>query len=561
MKKNKAVITLLVTIVLTGLLLFTAAVGWGEDKAGAAEHIKLGLDLAGGVSITYEAVGEETPTAEDMSDTIYKLQKRVEVYSTEAEVYQEGSNRINIEIPGVTDANSILAELGKPGSLQFQTMDGAVVLEGTDVADARAGSNTDEFTGGREYVVQLTLTDEGTTKFAVATAANIGSQIAIIYDGEVISAPTVNEAIGGGQAQISGDFTFEEAEQLASTIRIGTLSLELQELRSNVVGAKLGEEAIATSLKAGAIGFLLVILFMIFAYRLMGLASGIALTSYVGLVLGLLNGFEMTLTLPGIAGIILSIGMAVDANVIIFARIREELATGKTMRSSMKIGFQKALSAIVDGNITTLIAALVLSLKGSGSVKGFAQTLALGIVVSMFTALVVTRLVLHAFYALGLQDVKYFGLAKEQKEIHFLAKKKICFIVSLAVIAGGLVLMGVNAGSQKGALAYSLEFQGGTSTTVEFQEDLSIEEIDAQVVPVVSEVTGDNDIQTQKVAGTNQVIIKTKELDLAGREALNTKLSESFGVDKATITAENISGAISQEVKNDAIVAVIIATV
>lgn len=561
MKKNKAVITLLVTIVLTGLLLFTAAVGWGEDKAGAAEHIKLGLDLAGGVSITYEAVGEETPTAEDMSDTIYKLQKRVEVYSTEAEVYQEGSNRINIEIPGVTDANSILAELGKPGSLQFQTMDGAVVLEGTDVADARAGSNTDEFTGGREYVVQLTLTDEGTTKFAVATAANIGSQIAIIYDGEVISAPTVNEAIGGGQAQISGDFTFEEAEQLASTIRIGTLSLELQELRSNVVGAKLGEEAIATSLKAGAIGFLLVILFMIFAYRLMGLASGIALTSYVGLVLGLLNGFEMTLTLPGIAGIILSIGMAVDANVIIFARIREELATGKTVRSSMKIGFQKALSAIVDGNITTLIAALVLSLKGSGSVKGFAQTLALGIVVSMFTALVVTRLVLHAFYALGLQDVKYFGLAKEQKEIHFLAKKKICFIVSLAVIAGGLVLMGVNAGSQKGALAYSLEFQGGTSTTVEFQEDLSIEEIDAQVVPVVSEVTGDNDIQTQKVAGTNQVIIKTKELDLAGREALNTKLSESFGVDKATITAENISGAISQEVKNDAIVAVIIATV
>lgn len=561
MKKNKAVITLLVTIVLTGLLLFTAAVGWGEDKAGAAEHIKLGLDLAGGVSITYEAVGEETPTAEDMSDTIYKLQKRVEVYSTEAEVYQEGSNRINIEIPGVTDANSILAELGKPGSLQFQTMDGAVVLEGTDVADARAGSNTDEFTGGREYVVQLTLTDEGTTKFAVATAANIGSQIAIIYDGEVISAPTVNEAIGGGQAQISGDFTFEEAEQLASTIRIGTLSLELQELRSNVVGAKLGEEAIATSLKAGVIGFLLVILFMIVAYRLMGLASGIALTSYVGLVLGLLNGFEMTLTLPGIAGIILSIGMAVDANVIIFARIREELATGKTVRSSMKIGFQKALSAIVDGNITTLIAALVLSLKGSGSVKGFAQTLALGIVVSMFTALVVTRLVLHAFYALGLQDVKYFGLAKEQKEIHFLAKKKICFVISLAVIAGGLVLMGVNAGSQKGALAYSLEFQGGTATTVEFQEDLSIEEIDAQVVPVVSEVTGDNDIQTQKVAGTNQVIIKTKELDLAGREALNTKLSESFGVDKATITAENISGAISQEVKNDAIVAVIIATV
>lgn len=543
MKKNKAVITLLVTVVLTGLLLFTSAVGWGADKAGAAEHIKLGLDLAGGVSITYEAVGEDAPSAEDMSDTIYKLQKRVETYSTEAEVYQEGSDRINIEIPGVTDANRILEDLGKPGSLQFQTMDGAVVLEGTDVADARAGSNTDEFTGNRENVVSLTLTEEGTTKFAVATAANIGSQIAIVYDGEVISAPTVNEAIGGGQAQISGNFTFEEAEQLASTIRIGTLSLELQELRSNVVGAKLGEEAIATSLRAGVIGFLLVILFMILVYRLMGAAAGVALTAYVGLVLGLLNGFEMTLTLPGIAGIILSIGMAVDANVIIFARIREELATGKTVRSSMKIGFQKALSAIVDGNVTTLIAALVLSLKGSGSVKGFAQTLALGIVVSMFTALVVTRLVLNALYALGLQDVKYYGMAKEQKSIDFLGKKKICFAVSLAVIAGGLILMGVNAGSGRGALEYSLEFQGGTSTTVEFPEDMSIEEIDAQVVPAVSEVTGDNDIQTQKVAGTNQVIIKTKELDLAGREALNAKLAETFGVDESTITAENISGA------------------
>ncbi len=561
MKKNRAVITLLLTVILTGLLLFTAAVGWGEEKTGAAENIKLGLDLAGGVSITYEAVSDGTPSAEDMSDTIYKLQKRVETYSTEAEVYQEGTDRINIEIPGVTDANRILEELGKPGSLQFQTTDGAIVLEGTDVANAQAGSRTDELTGSREYVVELTLTDEGTTKFAVATAANIGNPIAIVYDDEVISAPIVNEAIGSGQAQISGSFTYEEADQLASTIRIGTLSLELQELRSNVVGAKLGEEAIATSLRAGVIGFILVILFMIAAYRIMGFAAGIALTSYVGLVLGLLNGFDMTLTLPGIAGIILSIGMAVDANVIIFARIREELATGKTVRSSMKIGFQKALSAIVDGNITTLIAALVLSLKGSGSVKGFAQTLALGIVVSMFTALVVTRLVLNALYALGLKDVKLYGVAKEQKEIDFLGKKKLCFIASLAVIAGGLILMGVNAGSGKGALEYSLEFQGGTSTTVEFNEDMSIEEIDAQVVPVVSEITGDNDIQTQKVAGTNQVIIKTKELDLASREELNAKLAESFGIDETTITAENISGAISKEVKNDAIVAVIIATI
>ena len=559
MKKSRAVITLLLTIVLTGLLLFTAAVGWGENASGAAKNIKLGLDLAGGVSITYQAVGEEAPSSEDMSDTIYKLQKRVEGYSTEAEVYQEGSDRINIEIPGVTDANSILEELGKPGSLEFRDQSGTVVLEGTDVADASAGSRSDDM-GNREYVVDLVLTDEGAKKFATATEENIGKPISIIYDEEEISSPVVNQAIGNGRAEISGNFTFESAEQLASTIRIGTLSLELQELRSNVVGAKLGEEAIATSLKAGVIGFILVIIFMIAAYRLMGLAAGIALTSYVGLVIGLLNGFEMTLTLPGIAGIVLSIGMAVDANVIIFARIREELAEGKSVKSSMKIGFQKALSAIVDGNITTLIAALVLSLKGSGSVKGFAQTLALGIVVSMFTALVVTRLVLNAFYALGLQDVKLFGVANERKVIDFLGKKKICFIASIAVIAAGLVVM-ANAGMGNGMLAYSLEFQGGTSTTVEFNEDMSIEQIDAEVVPVVSEVTGDNDIQTQKVAGTNQVIIKTKELELAKREELNTKLADAFGIDKTTITAENISGAISNEVKNDAIVAVIIATI
>lgn len=560
MKKSKGAVTLLLTLAVTGLLLFTSAVGWGENAVGAAKDIKLGLDLAGGVSITYQAVGEEAPSAEDMSDTIYKLQKRVETYSTEAEVYQEGSDRINIEIPGVSDANSILEELGKPGSLQFTTMDGAVVLEGTDVADARAGSMENSM-GNKEYAVELILTDEGTAKFAEATAANVGKQIAIVYDGEVISAPTVQQAIAGGTAQITGAFTYDEAEQLASTIRIGSLSLELKELRSNVVGAKLGEEAIATSLKAGAIGFALVVLFMIFAYRIMGLAAGIALTTYVGLVLCLLNGFEMTLTLPGIAGIILSIGMAVDANVIIFARIREELATGKTVKSSMKIGFKKALSAIVDGNVTTLIAAFVLGIKGSGSVKGFAQTLALGIVVSMFTALVITKLVLNALFALGFQDVKFYGIAKESKPINFLGKKKVCFILSVIVIAAGLGHMGFSSWAGKGALAYSLEFQGGTATNVEFNEDMSIEQIDAEVIPVVSAVTGDNDIQTQKVAGTNQVIIKTKELDLAAREELNAKLAENFGIDASTITAESISGAISNEVKNDAVVAVVIATI
>lgn len=561
MKKSRAIITLLVTVLVLGLLSYTAVFGIGADKSGAAQNIKQGLDLAGGVSITYQVVGEETPSDADMSDTIYKLQRRVQGYSTEAQVYQEGSDRINIEIPGVSDANAILEELGKPGSLYFMSSDGAEVLSGTDVADAQAGTQQDKM-GNSQYVVQLTLTEEGATKFAVATAlaAPTHDIIYILYDGMIVSAPSVNEEIKDGVAVITGMSSYEEAEKLASTIRIGGLKLELSELRSNVVGAQLGSEAIRTSLTAGAIGMALVILFMLIIYFVPGFAASLALGIYVGLIVILLNAFEITLTLPGIAGIILSIGMAVDANVIIFARIREELATGKTVQSSMKIGFQKALSAIIDGNVTTLIAALVLGIKGSGSVKGFAQTLALGIIVSMFTALFVTRMILNALYALGLKDVKFYGVGKEKKTIGFLSKKAVCFALSLIVIIGGFVCMGLNQSSIGDPLNYSLEFKGGTSTNITFNEDMTIEEIDAQVIPVIEEVTGDGNVQAQKVSGSNEVIVKTRTLSVDEREALNEKLSEAFGVDTEKITAETISSTISSEMRNDAIIAVVIAT-
>ena len=264
--------------------------------------------------------------------------------------------------------------------------------------------------------------------------------------------------------------------------------------------------------------------------------------------------------MPGIAGIILSIGMAVDANVIIFARIREELATGKTVQSSMKIGFQKALSAIIDGNVTTLIAALVLGVKGSGSVRGFAQTLALGIIVSMFTALFVTRLILNALFALGLKDVKFYGVGKERKTWNFLSKKAVFFAVSLLVIAGGFVCMGVNQSSTGDALNYSLEFKGGTSTNITFNEDMTIEELDSRVVPVIEEITGDGNVQAQKVSGSNEVIIKTRTLSVEERETLNAKMAEDFGVDTEKITAETISSTISSEMRNDAVIAVVIAT-
>ena len=593
MKKNKAIIVLLVMVLLLGGLSYTAVEGIGTEKAGAASGIKLGLDLAGGVSITYQVVGEENPSKEDMADTIYKLQKRVEKYSTEAQVYQEGNDRISIEIPGVSDANAILEELGKPGSLFFlsetdpegglnytATMDengelvyimlrdiselqadGSTVLAGTDVKDARAGSINDNMQGS-QFGVDLTMTQEGTKKFADATrkAYEKGESIAIYYDNEIISAPMVNAAITDGNAQITGSFTFEEADMLASTIRIGGLKLELEELRSNVVGAQLGSAAISTSLKAAAVGFGLVVIFMIAVYWLMGVAAGLALAIYTAMIVVLLNLFEITLTLPGIAGIILSIGMAVDANVIIFARIREELATGKTVQSAVKIGFEKAFSAILDGNVTTLIAALVLGFIGSGTIKGFAQTLGLGIVVSMFTALVITKLIMKAMYAAGLKKVSLYGIGKESKAIAFLSRRKVFFAVSLAIIAAGFIVMGVNKSSGGSALNYSLEFVGGTSTNVTFNEDMTIEKIDQDIVPSIEAITGDGNVQTQKVAGTNEVIFKTRTLTVAEREQFKDTMVNNFSADAEKITAETISSTISSEMQSDAVVAILVAT-
>ncbi|MDO4302415.1 MAG: protein translocase subunit SecD [Bacillota bacterium] len=585
MKKSRAIITLLVLVLLLGCFGYTAAVGLGSDGSGSAASINLGLDLEGGVSITYKAVGDEAPSKEDMADTIYKLQKRVEGYSTEAVVYQEGDDRINIEIPGVSDANAILEELGKPGSLYFikqtaedgtqnydpysRTMyksiealeeEGSIVLVGTDVKNAQARSYQDSMQNA-QICVELTLTDEGAVKFADATseAYSKGETIAIYYDNAIVSAPSVNSVITDGMAQITGGFDMEEAEQLASTIRIGGLKIQLEELHSKIVGAQLGEEAISTSIKAALVGFIIIVVFMIGVYYVSGVAASLALGLYVELMIILLDAFDITLTLPGIAGIILSIGMAVDANVIIFARIREELAKGKTVKSAIDTGYKKASSAIIDGNVTTLIAAIVLGVKGSGTIKGFAATLALGIILSMFTAMIVTRLIMKAFYAIGLQNVKLYGVAKEKKAVNFTSKKAVFFGISIAAILAGFVFMGINKAKTGNSLNYSLEFVGGTSTNVTFNEDMTLSSIDTQVVPLIENITGDGNVQTQKIEGTNEVIFKTRSLNIDERETFKSTMVEQFGVDAEKITTETISSTVSSEMKSDAVWAVVIA--
>lgn len=557
-------------IILALLFGMTYIAGFGlKDRYGSIYEIKRGLDLAGGVSITYE-IEEDNPSDQDVSDTIYKLQQRVQNYSTEAEVYREGGKRITVEIPDVTDANAILEELGQPGTLAFLDSEGyekfaageeyTALLTGSDVKNALAGTDTNS-TSTSKYVVSLEFNDEGKKKFADATTNNIGKRIYIIYDGKVVSSPRVNEAITGGSAQIDGMSSYDEANTLASYVRIGAMPLQLKEMRSQVVGAKLGETAIQTSLVAAAVGFAILCLFMLIMYRVPGVAATLALIIYVALDIFILSIYEITLTLPGIAGIILSIGMAVDANVVIYSRIKEEIGNKKSVEDAIKQGFDKAMSAVVDGNITTLIAAAVLYFRGSGSVKGFAMTLGIGVVLSMFTALVISKTIMRLLYNFGCKNPKLYGATVNDKTYDFEGRKKITFSIPVGLIIAGIVGMIVFSSMGKGAFNYSLDFVGGTSTTVTFNEEMSLADIDANVIPVIRDAVGVNNVQQQKVTDSNQVVFKTDELSLEQREALNEALIKNFGVSEDGIDSQSISSTISGEMKQDAIWATVIAIV
>lgn len=553
--KGKGIISLAAVFLVIGLVGYMALFGTNSVGSGSISDIKLGLDLAGGVSITYRAV-DDNPSQEAMNDAVYKLQMRVDSYSTEAQVYQQGSDSICVDIPGVSNANEILEELGEPGSLEFIDPDGNVILTGEDVADAKAGMN------GNEYIVTLAFSEEGAAIFAKETEEHLGETISIYYNGEIVSKPTVNTVITGGNCYIDGMQDYETASSIASVIRIGALPLNLEEVKSQVVGATLGSEAVSTSIQAGIIGFIIVAIIMIVMYLLPGVAAVIALLLYVALIIVVMSAFDVTLTLPGIAGILLSIGMAVDANVVIFSRIREEIAAGKSTRSAIKDGFSKAMSAILDGNITTLIAAAILIWRGTGSIKGFAITLAIGIVLSMFTALFVTKFVIKAFYNLGFTDAKFYGKAAIGKKINFIGKKNIFFICSMLAIVAGWVCMAVNGIIGNNMLNYSLDFVGGTSTSVTFNEAYTLEEINAEIIPDIREIIGATEsVDPQTVNDTNEVIFKTRTLTLEERTAMEELFADEYGVDNQSIMAESISPTVGNEMKRDAILAVIVSTI
>ena len=587
--KVKGVLQVLLVLVLIAAFAFVAARGIGGAHRGSAKNIRLGLDLEGGVSVTYQAyktdsTGKRTgeqPTDKDMADTIYKMQKRVETLeSTEAAVYQEGSDRVTIDIPGASDSEEVLKELGKAGALYFilysdlKTEKGGtpnegdkvvydkskVLLTGDMIGEATSGSRQQEGTGKTEYGVSIKFAGKGIKKFAKITGEHVGEQLAIVYDEKLVSAPNLKEEISGGECWISGSFTSESAEQLASTVRIGALPLELENIHGNVVGATLGSQALKSSLFAGVVGLILVIIFMIVMYRISGVAASIALIFYVGAMLLALNGLNVTLTLPGIAGIILSIGMAVDANCIIFTRIREELATGKTVASAIDNGFSKAMSAIIDGNVTTLIAALVLYLKGSGTVKGFAMTLGIGIVLSMFTALFITKLLMKAFCALGMTNTSMYGIQKERKTINFIGNWKKYVVISGAVVVICVAGLVVRAASGGPLFNYSLDFAGGNSTSVDLSKTVTDED-KQKAEDTAKSVIGSGKSVEISVADNTKIVVRTEELSEQKSEELKVTMAKTFGVDESTkIESEFISGSVSDEMKVDAAVATLIAT-
>jgi len=574
MKFNSKAIFPLIILATIGLYVLLA-LGIGPNRIMSVGNIRQGLDLMGGVSILYEA-DLTSPTIEDMNSANQLLRDRLDRRGyLEATSVLEGNRQIRVDIPGVDDAEAAVEEIGAMALLTFQDQHGNVLLTGAEVANA-SSEFVQQQGGAPEMIVSLQFTTLGTQLFADATRANIGLPIMIYMDDELISAPTVHNAIVDGTAQISGNFSRETADLLALQIRQGSLPFNLTPVSFNLVGARLGAEALRTSIIAGIIGLLLVLLFMGFVYRTMGLCANLALIIYVALVMVMLSGFTITLSLPGIAGIILSIGMAVDANIVIFERIREEVASGKTLRAAIRTGYRRAWPAILDSNVTTLIAGGVLFWLGTGPIMGFAQMLIIGILVSMFTCLFVTRIITTCLIDLGVvksahilpkkkdiedgegQKSSLFALFKSEKPETqpIVERRKIYFAFSLGIIALGLAFMLFNSVRGEGWFNLDVEFSGGTSFFIEMGQPFE----NADVENIVRDVTGVAAPQVQQVLNEDAVMIRITQLEPETRLALVAALSEYYGLQPEAFSYTDVSPAVSAAMQRSAIMAMGVAS-
>lgn len=567
--------------VLAIFIVLVIAFGWliTVKGIGPIESIKdrmsLGLDIKGGVYVVMEADKNDIKKMNDdelrevMEQTQTVIENRINANGLgEPTITIEGENRLRVEIPEVEDPEEAIELIGATAKLQFMLADGTVVLEGDNVKDAEAGRD-DQSTG---YAVNLRFDSEGANKFGEATTKafngevtstmdGVGSgAIAIMLDGNIISAPNVNEPILGGKCSITGDFTQEEAQLLAAQINGGSLPITLNEVTSSVQSASIGYKALEMSVYAGLIGLVLILLLMIFVYRGLGLAADIALLLYVVLILNIMSYMGNVLTLPGIAGIIVGIGMAVDANVIIFSRIREEIMLGRTVRVAAETGTKRAMTTIVDSQITTLIAAVILYEIGTSAVKGFAYTFMISIIVSIFTAVVITQLYVKLFSQTeSMQKKIFFGVRADnsaifslKKTLPFMSKRKIFYCIS-----AGVLIIGLAFGLVRG-LNYGIDFTGGTMIQMDMGKQVKISEVEKAISkydlnPEIIYSGSDN----------SQIVIRTIEsLEKAEREEVIDSINETFGTTDDDVLAQEFFGpSVGKELRNNAILAIIIAAI
>ena len=563
--RNKGILTFALLCVCTVGLGLLSFFGIGPNHILGVGNISLGLDLRGGVTILYEA-DIENPSSEDMNAANNLLRRRLDERNyTEATTGREGTRQIRVNIPGVEDPERAVAEIGRTALLTFTDQEGTVLLTGADVSRARRTMDTGP-TGAGRIVVGLDFTSDGARLFEQATRDNLGQPIHIFMDDQLVSAPVVNAVISGGNAIIDGGitgFTAEEADNLANAINQGALPFGLTVVSMNSVGAQLGADALETSIIAGIIGIILMIISLLAVYKISGFAASVALLTYASLMLLVISAFGITLTLPGIAGIILSIGMALDANVIIFERIREEIATGRTLRSALNTGFKRAFPAVVDCNITTLMAAGALFWQGTGPIQGFAITLGLGIIVSMFSALVLTKLLINALVSMGLRNPKWFGAPDpdgEQKpgiQLKVIEWRKRYLILSAVVLFTGIASMMFNFSQGRGLFNLDVEFSGGTS----FQIDIGQPFNNSDLAAIVYEVTGQTSPQIQSIGGDNQAMIRMHSIDGDTRVALIDAISTRYNLTHDAFAYADVSPTVSADMQRAAVMAVIIACV
>ena len=559
------------------LFVIIIVAGWYLTLVGAGpiqplkDRMKLGLDVKGGVYVVMEAKTDlkGDDLREAMEQTQAVIEERVnQMGLAEPVVTIEGEKRIRVELPGAEDAQEAIDQIGRTAQLQFALADGTIVLDGGNVKDATIA--TDNESAG--YAVALEFDSEGSDLFHQATSQAYSGAVTsaiegvdnkaimIILDGQIISAPRVNEPISGGQCSITGGFSQEEASNLAALIRGGALPLELEEINSSVQSAKIGYNALEMSVYAGIIGLAIILIIMLVAYRAMGIAADLALLLYVIIVLNIMSAMGSVLTLPGIAGIILSVGMDVDANVVIFSRIREEIESGKTVRVAVQTGFKRAMKTVVDSQVTTLIAAVILYQIGTSAVKGFAFTFMIGIIVSIFTAVVVTQLYVgiisesrkfskRSFFGIRADNTAVFTI---RKELHFIRHRKVFYIISVIILVAGLVF-----GLVRG-LNYGIDFTGGTMIQMDMGKQVKVTDVEKAIKkydlsPEIIYSGEDNE----------QIVIRTIEsLDSDKRAEVIETINQEFGTTDDDVVAEELFGpSVGKELRNNAILAILIASI